>query len=607
MKKDEFDRRLKELRDPYYAWIERSEIRRKKGDVFLPEGYRLYSDADGYVDGALTEALREYNVFKDLYDFIYTDEDEENGSRHDPFFKPDFSPETLEEFYYPGGLSIVSMDIVNEVLKDCPYKPESREFLRECAKRSRHPLHIPEVLYHAYSHHDYSYAEKEKEETRLFSEKDVLSVVILSKDNPGILRKCVTGLMRSADKEKIALRCVIIDNGSSDENAGIYEDIADDFDIPYYREEAEFNYSYLCNLGVSRTRGRFLLFLNDDVEFPEDAHPLTDMMNEASKETVGAVGCKLLYPGGKKIQHCGITLLKTGASHKLAGYDDSVSWYRGVNKTKRNMFAVTGACLMLERRKFEEAGGFDERLEVAYTDVDLCAILITLGYNNVCLNDTALIHHESFTRKEDGRDHIKYARLKRERELFYKKHRLLIKRGDPFYNVNLTETGLDYRVNFPDSFEAVAFKKELPEASVSGGKLVNIISGKERELLTHVSNGKKILYNIDESAHLISDECGNEDVLRITGWAFVKGHPGYEYDIRILIKDGGTYYLCEPDRILRDDLKEVFPDENSLDLSGFSLKVEGDFFERLPEKGDISVILDKKGLFGRRGYIADES
>lgn len=600
MNRLEYLEKIKYELDPYLYWTEHLETKRKAGEILLPEGYELFADPDGSVDPGLTEALREYGVFKGIYDFIYTDEDEGGEERKNPFFKPDHSPDTLEEFYYPGGLTIVSPDIVSEVRDLGRFESGTLEFLRECARRCRCPLHIPEVLYHAYSHHTYEYREKEEGVALENDPENLLSVIILSKDNPGICRKCIAGLFREGEKEKIRINCIIIDNGSSSDNLKKYEVIADDFGVTYHREAREFNYSALCNLGVRKTRGRFLLFLNDDVEFPEDSKLLTKMLGEAAKETTGAVGCKLLYPGEEKIQHCGITLLKTGAGHKLSGYDDRIIYYRGINRITRNVFAVTGACLMVERRKFEEAGGFDEELSVAYTDVDLCASLICLEYYNVCINSSYLIHHESLTRKADSLYREKYERLKSERSYFYGKHRLLLKRGDPFYNINLTETELDYRVKGADMFEPVTPE----EAGLKDHLLFVSVSGKEKHFLKKTQNGKKVCFNIERFGAVMSDEYGNEDIFEIGGWAYVKGRPGYEYDTAIFIKSGGKEYLADTVRVLRDDLPEVFPDEKDIRLSGFLIKIKAGSFEKPPEMGDIMIILEKKGTFGRTGYIA---
>ena len=60
---------------------------------------------------------------------------------------------------------------------------------------------------------------------------------------------------------------------------------------------------------------------------------------------------------------------------------------------------MTGACLAVERRKFEAVGGFDlEHLPIELNDVDLCLRLGERGWKSVCLSQISLFHEESASR-----------------------------------------------------------------------------------------------------------------------------------------------------------------------------------------------------------------
>jgi hypothetical protein len=76
--------------------------------------------------------------------------------------------------------------------------------------------------------------------------------------------------------------------------------------------------------------------------------------------------------------------------------------YFGRLLAQSNYAAVTGACMMVRREVFLEAGGFDEGLPVAYNDVDFCLRLVAGGYRNVCLGQVRLVHHESMSRTSDA-------------------------------------------------------------------------------------------------------------------------------------------------------------------------------------------------------------
>ena len=156
-----------------------------------------------------------------------------------------------------------------------------------------------------------------------------------------------------------------MDNGSDSDNrtkishliASFSESSGRHFDYIYHRED--FNFSAMCNRGAGAASGELLLFLNDDVQVIEE-NWMKIMAGTAMQEKSGAVGAKLWYPDDMKIQHAGITNLTIGPAHKLIGFPDTRIYYYGAAALPCNMSAVTGACLMIRKSVFEEAGRFDE-------------------------------------------------------------------------------------------------------------------------------------------------------------------------------------------------------------------------------------------------------
>ena len=109
-----------------------------------------------------------------------------------------------------------------------------------------------------------------------------------------------------------------------------------------------------------------------------------------------------------------------------------------------NYLAVTGACLMVARRKYEEVGGLDETLAVSYNDIDFCLKLRAAGYRNVMVPRARLYHYES---KSHGRDDTKkkVAVAVSEAETIRKRWPEWARR-DPYYNPNLTRSAEDFSV-----------------------------------------------------------------------------------------------------------------------------------------------------------------
>ena len=101
-----------------------------------------------------------------------------------------------------------------------------------------------------------------------------------------------------------------------------------------------------------------------------------------------------------------------------------------------NFSAVTAACLMISKIKFNLVNGFDEEYKVAYNDVDFCLKLREKGYYNVLVPQVKLYHYESKSRGIENTPE-KLERYYGEIRRFRKKWDKYIK-NDPFYNINLS-------------------------------------------------------------------------------------------------------------------------------------------------------------------------
>jgi GT2 family glycosyltransferase len=152
-----------------------------------------------------------------------------------------------------------------------------------------------------------------------------------------------------------------------------------------------------------------------------------------------------LYPDNS-IQHAGIVLGIGGvASHSHKKLPSIYPGYGGQVITINNYSAITGACLMCRREVYERVGGFEEKLAVAYNDVDFCLKLVEKGYRNIYLPHVVLYHHESKSRGHEDTPE-KLARLAKEAEYMQTKWSKILK-DDPCYNPNLTRSSDDYRIN----------------------------------------------------------------------------------------------------------------------------------------------------------------
>jgi GT2 family glycosyltransferase len=268
-------------------------------------------------------------------------------------------------------------------------------------------------------------------------------MIIPSRDNHPVLAKCITSIFKISTYQNFEL--IVIDNGSTEiETRNYLEQLQSRDRVKVIRHEAPFNFSELCNLGVSVSSGKLLLFLNDDTEVLTPDW-LERMGGYAQLKHIGAVGAKLLYPGGKEVQHAGVLNLANGPDHALLRIPADSPGYYMRNLLEYNWLAVTGACLMISRDKFDQLSGFNEELPVAYNDIDLCMRLVEAGFFNIVCPPVKLIHYESLSRGNDHQNSEKLDRLHREREHLYSLHPQY--RGkDPFFSSNLHPNGSHFEL-----------------------------------------------------------------------------------------------------------------------------------------------------------------
>ena len=547
----------------YLQWIEKTEKWRDTGhDIhaigrFL-EKYDIVYDSDDHVPDP--DAVNEFARHAALgdYDLIYCDEDIiRDDERCDPYFKPGYSPDTQRSTGYINGMYAIRKGVSRELW--------DHERDRVC--------HIDKVLYHRV---------REREDVKKGILPDIrpgldISIIILSKDHPELFRGAYDSLRASLVGENVQI--ILTDNGSSEANRRKYEEICKVGGIDYAYEPMAFNYSALNNKGAKRAKGEVLIFMNDDIEIPaEEKGILEKLAAKACEEDCGAVGIKLLYPDLTHIQHCGVTILKSGPSHKLSGYEDG-SYYHGYSDSDINTLAVTGALLAVRKDRFEKAGGFDEKLAVAYNDVDLCLKLHEEGLYNVCVNSHHLIHYESATRPDDRRDRASYLRLKEEKDLFCKKHEKTLAKGDPYISGNITGTGLDFDINLPMEYEGSG----LSEPSV---------------LKKKVRSRNRIHAALDRFDYRLSDAYGNEDFYELSGWIFMEGKNCF--DKAVVIRTGETCYLVKATAVPRPDVGEVYKTEKKEKEFGFIARVSMDVLERIREEREF---IATPVLVSRRGRI----
>ncbi|OFC37331.1 hypothetical protein BAE29_07190 [Acidithiobacillus caldus] len=224
-------------------------------------------------------------------------------------------------------------------------------------------------------------------------------IIIPTKDKAELLRACVQSIQERTEYPNYEI--ILVDNGSKENDAlALLSALNEHPNIKVLRMDIPFNWSALNNAAVMATDADLLCFLNNDTEVVS-AEWLAELVGQSCQDGVGIVGARLWYPNGT-IQHCGvITGIGGVAAHAFRGLDKNTIGYFGRSALQQSISAVTGACIVLRRNIFEEAGRFEETLPIALSDIDICLKIIGLGYRNIFNPYSELIHYESLTRGYD--------------------------------------------------------------------------------------------------------------------------------------------------------------------------------------------------------------
>lgn len=418
-------------------------------------------------------------------DLLYSDEDkiDAEGTRFQPNFKPDWNYDLLLSQNYVCHFTVIRTELVRAVggfRKGFEGSQDHDLFLR-CIERSSPERihHVPKVLYHwraiegstalargakdyaanagqrAVSEHLQRVGAKASVELlphghyrvrwQLPEPAPRVSLIVPTRDRASLLRACVESVLRETDYPDFEV--LVVDNQSTDPEAVVYlAELAHRPQVRVLRYPHPFNYSAINNWAAVQAAGSVLCLLNNDIEVIESGW-LREMVAQVSRPDIGAVGAMLYYPD-RTIQHAGVILGIGGiANHAFQHQPAGSPGFCARALVAQNLSAVTGACLVVRRAVFDEVGGFDERLAVAFNDIDLCLRIREAGYRNLWTPFAELVHHESVSRGADDTPE-KRARFESEVALMQARWGDLLL-DDPAYNPNLTLEATDFGCAFP--------------------------------------------------------------------------------------------------------------------------------------------------------------
>lgn len=439
----------------------------------------LLDHDDLLAPNALYEIVRALDEDRNL-DAVYTDEDKvttELDEHFQPHLKTDFNLDLLRSNNYICHFFVVRRSIVQKVGGFCQEfdGAQDHDFIFRCIETAEKVGHIPEILYH-WRTHKASTADNPASKMYAFDAgkraieahlkrtgtegivshtpdlgffrvkypvqgQPLVSVIIPNKDEKETLKACIDSIREKTEYPNYEI-IIVENNSTTDEIFQYYKELSQDPRIRLLRWKKEFNYSAINNYGVRHANGEYLLFLNNDVTVITPGW-IKELLGVCQRPEVGAAGVKLIYPDNT-IQHAGCVIGLGGiAGHMFVDMPANRTGYLHKASILQDMSAVTAACMMMKRTAFEEAGGFTEKLSVAFNDVDLC-LKVRKNHKLIVYDPYVQLYHmESKTRgAEDNKEKVR--RFQEEIEYMRCQWLDILKKGDPYYNKNLSLTKWNY-------------------------------------------------------------------------------------------------------------------------------------------------------------------
>ena len=417
---------------------------------------------------------------------IYTDEDKIDAAnrRFDPNFKPQLNPELLLAQNMVCHLGVYRTALVRELggFRAGFNGAQDHDLVLRVIERlaPQQVVHVPQVLYHwraisgstALDAGEKNYAaEAGRKAVRehlartgiaaeVFeapgapdmhrvrfarpSPLPLVSILIPTRDRADLLGMCLDSLLARSSYGNFEV--IIIDNGSTEEATRQLFARLPAERVTILRDESPFNFSALNNRAAAIARGSVLCLMNNDIEILTPDW-LEEMVSFASRDGIGCVGARLWYPDGR-LQHAGCILGVGGvAGHAHKYLPRGHGGYFGRALVHQSFSAVTAACLVLRREIYQQVGGMEEQLGVAFNDVDLCLKVRAAGYRNVWTPYAEMVHHESATRGDDNAPE-KLARFSAEIAFVQQRWGAQLQ-SDPAYSPNLTAYHEDFSYAWP--------------------------------------------------------------------------------------------------------------------------------------------------------------
>ena len=222
-----------------------------------------------------------------------------------------------------------------------------------------------------------------------------VSIVIVNFNGRELLRQCLLTLL---DTDYPNYEVVVVDNGSTDGTlAEMDASFGSDSRITFVRNRENVGHAEGCNIGAGMTTGRYIVFLDSDIEFETEnwlSELVKVMENDAS---VGLAQAKIVLSEDKRCLDyvcVAVDALGTWA----ATYGSKEDRF----KEAFEILAASSGCCIIRREVFDQVGGFDPDYFIYDDDTDLSLRARLLGYQVMFVPSALVVHRSGVLRGVSG-------------------------------------------------------------------------------------------------------------------------------------------------------------------------------------------------------------
>jgi GT2 family glycosyltransferase len=218
----------------------------------------------------------------------------------------------------------------------------------------------------------------------------LVSIISVNFNNPGVTSDLLKSL-RLISYQNIEI--IIVDNGSTQGKVDLLKIYFSE--IILLKSIKNLGFAGGNNLGITQSKGKYILLLNNDIEVkPDFLEPLVAKLE--SDESIGAVSPKInFFYSPETIQFAGQAPMNNYTMRSY-GYG-----YKAVDQGQFDKDSTThflhGAAMMIPRSVIQKVGLMPDCYFLFYEELDWCSSIKRAGFQLWYVHNSTVLHKESMS------------------------------------------------------------------------------------------------------------------------------------------------------------------------------------------------------------------